>query len=321
MQNPGSHMNEERVPPPHPGAGSETELGRYRLVHTGDSLELRDRLFRDHAVGRFPPTAQGHAAAMAELGRLGDEAVSPWIQAPRRADRRPLTLTLSLVLGVVLAATFVPRLLPDGSRPLTDAEVLGRVERGTMLVLAYAGDTLFASGSGWIYDVEQGLVITNAHVVEGGSSFLVGRNGEGLAQASLLGAAPCYDLAVLRLSVPPGYEALELAPDDASKSERVASMGYPLGGEGAPDQGRPRSAFGSITDPHVFVANGPEIDLVAHSARLGSGDSGGPLVDMHGRLVGVNVGFGVQDPKVSFAIPVSDVREAVPELASGRSAC
>lgn len=303
----------------------ESELGnRYSLVHLGDRLELRDRLFPNHVLGRFPPTAQGRAAAMAELRRLGGGVVSPSVGRPVRSGRRPWTLALGLALGVlvaVTAVTFVPRLLPDGSRLLTNAEVLGRMERATMLVITYVGEAPYAEGTVWIYDLENGLVVTNAHVVQGGSSFNVGRRGEGFARASLLGVAPCYDLAVLQLSLPPGYEALEVAPDDPSKNERVAVMGHPLGAEGAPDQGQPRSAFGSVTHLRARVTNGPAIDLIAHSAWLGSGDSGGPLVDMHGRLIGVNMGIAVGHSHVSLAIPGSDVREVVPKLAAGRSVC
>jgi putative serine protease PepD len=140
-------------------------------------------------------------------------------------------------------------------------------------------------------------------------------------RASLLGAAPCHDLALLQLSLPPGYEALELAPDDPSRTERVAAMGYPLGVDGAPDQGQPRSAFGEVVDPEVYVTNDPAGALIRHSAWLGNGDSGGPLVDMRGRVVGVNRSVLVGIRSASLAIPVSTVREVVPDLAAGRNVC
>src|SRR5439155_3754516 len=84
-----------------------------------------------------------------------------------------------------------------------------------------------STGTGFVLDAGNGLVVTNFHVVNGGSSFSVGVNGN-LRPARIAGAAPCDDLAVVQVADNSGMETFPLGSQgDLRQGEQVVAVGYP----------------------------------------------------------------------------------------------
>jgi S1-C subfamily serine protease len=317
------------------GPGSPRYLGRrHALVQAGGRIELRDRLSPDAPPATFPATERGWAEALAELARrdgtVFDTRSGAVVAGPgTRSNRRRRRVAVAAAVAVAVAAALSVRSLGrtgggEGPAtqpgPLSQAEVIERVSRSTVLIVV-STDRPVAVGSGWLYDAARGLVVTNDHVVDGGTSYRAGVPGS-LAVASLVAEAPCEDLAVLRLSAVVDLEAIELAPDGPVQvGEAVMAFGFPPVMPVNVLATQLRYSAGEVTHPHVDVDAGGLTDLIQHSARLAPGSSGGPLVDMRGRLIGVNVGIDVEDERFGYAIRGQRVRRLLPALLAGTDVC
>src|SRR5438094_9505153 len=153
-------------------------------------------------------------------------------------------------------------------------EIAEQLRRSTLLI--HAGGK--GSGSGVIWS-NDGLIVTNAHVVHGSNVRVQLWDGREFSSA-LAARDPRHDLAALRISA----DSLPAAsPADSSQlrpGELVIAIGNPMGFVGALTTG-------------VIHAIGPLRGLgsqtwVQASVRLAPGNSGGPLADARGYLIGIN---------------------------------
>lgn len=229
------------------------------------------------------------------------------------------------ILVVVLAAAGVFSGDDDGDDgPVAAADVIEQITPSTVLVNSYAGAQRQGNGTGWVYSAEDGLIVTNAHVTDGGTRYEVGVDDE-LRRANLVGAAPCDDLALLKLNRVADLATLPLGSQtEIRQGDRVFAMGYPgnasledevVSTEGTVSVVETRSDFTAATAGPDFV-NFPNI--VQLDAAINPGNSGGPTVNEAGELIGVNTFItGLQAQ--NFAVGVDRVREVVPQLARGDS--
>jgi S1-C subfamily serine protease len=181
-------------------------------------------------------------------------------------------------------------------------------------------------GSGWVLDAGRGLVVTNFHVVNGGDQFIVGV-GDQPRTAHLVAAAPCDDLALLRVADSSGLRSIPLASEsDVSQGDPVLALGYPAN---ASLQDKLTSTTGNVSVPHTALhlpnpEAAPLDDVIQTDAALSPGNSGGPLIDRSGRLIGVNTAIltSVGNAPVEgqgYAIGVDRVKAVVGALRKGRS--
>ncbi|MCS6872110.1 MAG: S1C family serine protease [Anaerolineae bacterium] len=155
------------------------------------------------------------------------------------------------------------------------------------------------SGSGTIWHSD-GLIVTNAHVVERSALRVVLHDGRELA-AELIAADKHLDLAALRIEAS-GLPTVVLGN---SKQLRVGSWVFALGFPYGVDSGLTGGVvIGSGADLPEMPANGRE--WLALSLHLRPGHSGGMLLDAAGKLIGINT--LITGPDVGFAIPVHVVK-------------
>ena len=181
-----------------------------------------------------------------------------------------------------------------------------------------------ASGSGVVLDSE-GHVLTNNHVVEGASAITVKLEAEGQSYpASLVGAEPDSDLALLRVEAP----AAKLHPLKLGDSSKV-EVGDPVVAIGNPfDLERTvTSGIVSALQREIQAPNGTTIDNVIQTdAAINPGNSGGPLINAAGEVIGINsqilTGGEGSDGNVGigFAIPIDTAKEEIGRLEAGGSA-
>lgn len=170
------------------------------------------------------------------------------------------------------------------------------------------------TGSGFIWD-DAGHIVTNAHVVEGASRIRVQLDDSEPLPARLVGIAPSYDLAVIRLvNKPANLRPIPVGTSgDLLVGQSVFAIGNPFGLSKTLTAGIV-SALGRT----LPVSNGREIpDVIQTDAAINPGNSGGPLLDSAGRLIGVNTAILSQSGSsagVGFAIPVDLVNQIVPQL-------
>ena len=159
-----------------------------------------------------------------------------------------------------------------------------------------------ATGAGILWNTEEpegsGLVITNAHVVQGNQATI--ELGDGcVARARVVARDPKRDLAALELELEP---ARAMAPTGVRDSpplragELVIAIGHPGGFVGAATLG--------IVHADEGARDGRTARWVRADVRLAPGFSGGPLADAAGRLVGVNT---MIQGSLALAVPAATV--------------
>jgi len=244
---------------------------------------------------------------------------------------------LRWILAILLAAPpFTLAAAPaDASRPVLPRGSLPADERALIELFEQARDAVVfistraqvrdfwsrnvfsvprGTGSGFLWD-EAGHVVTNFHVVEGASEATI-RMADGTDhRASLVGASPAHDLAVLRIGVD-----LRLPPPlplgsshDLRVGQRVYAIGNPFGLDWTLTSG-----IVSALDRSLDNGQGLPIQhLIQTDAAINPGNSGGPLLDSAGRLIGINT--AIYSPSgasagIGFAVPVDTVNRVVPQL-------
>lgn len=172
------------------------------------------------------------------------------------------------------------------------------------------------TGSGFIWD-DEGHVITNFHVIKGVSEAIVRVTDGRDYKASLVGASPTHDIAVLRINarfqrhvpVPIGTS------NDLKVGQKVFAIGNPFGLDWTLTTG-----IVSALDRSLPSGDGRSIDnLIQTDAAINPGNSGGPLLDSAGRLIGINT--AIYSPSgasagIGFAVPVDTVNRVVPQIIS-----
>jgi S1-C subfamily serine protease len=174
---------------------------------------------------------------------------------------------------------------------LTVPEVVDLVLPGTVQIMAYnPGDNGYNIGSGFVYS-EDGIIITNWHVVTGSSNYVVTYTDGSYVEAELVGLDARDDIAVL--SVDPDTIPAVLPMGDSNAivpGETVIAIGSPSGITNTITTGvatganRTGAEFGLYDQKLCQNYN----NLVQHSAAINGGNSGGPLFNMRGEVIGIN---------------------------------
>ncbi len=164
-----------------------------------------------------------------------------------------------------------------------------------------------ASGSGFVIDPE-GVIVTNAHVVEGVSTAQVRLFDGRRFTARVVGRDTRVDLALLRLDGVSGLPALPLGDSNRLRvGEFVLALGHPFGLEHTVSFG----IVSRVGAPLSVAA--PGFDFIQTDAAINPGNSGGPLVNMAGEVIGVN-SMAARNGSIGFAIPSNLVRLLTPQL-------
>ena len=170
------------------------------------------------------------------------------------------------------------------------------------------------TGSGFIWD-DAGHVITNFHVIEDASEAVV-RLADGRDyRATLVGASPTHDIAVLRIGV--GFKRPPPVPLGTSHDLRVGQKVFAIGNPFGLDWTL-TSGIVSALDRSLGGEGGRSVEhLIQTDAAINPGNSGGPLLDSAGRLIGINT--AIYSPSgasagIGFAVPVDTVARVVPKL-------
>ena len=175
-----------------------------------------------------------------------------------------------------------------------------------------------SSGSGIILSAD-GEILTNNHVIDGGSNFyIVLANGEKL-DATLVGADAYTDLAVLKAKGAMPAVAELGSSDSLNPGETVIAIGSPLGEfTNTVTVGVVSALNRSLDTGNGYLMEG----LIQTDAAINSGNSGGPLVNLAGQVIGINTmiirttNSGSVAEGLGFAIPSSTARVVSAQLIS-----
>ena len=166
-------------------------------------------------------------------------------------------------------------------------------------------------GSGFIF--EDGLVITNAHVINGSDKVIVGLTNGKKLKAKLIGQDFFTDLAVLKIEGKGPWPKAELG--DSTKiqvGDWAIAVGNPFGLENTVTLGIISNLKRNVTQLGIYDK---KLELIQTDAAINPGNSGGPLLNSNGEVIGINTlirsgpGAGL-----SFAIPINKAKEIAYQL-------
>ncbi len=166
-------------------------------------------------------------------------------------------------------------------------------------------------GSGIVVDAARGLIVTNAHVVEGAAEILVVLKDRRQFKAQLLGSDAGTNVAVLRIHAR-RLTAIQFGrSQDLEIGDFVIAIGNAFGlGQSA--------TLGIVSALGQSVNANDYEDFIQTDAQISPGDSGGALIGLDGRLLGMNTAIIVPvvgQSGLGFAIPADVLKRIVPVLA------
>jgi S1-C subfamily serine protease len=274
-------------------------MPRLRTFPTGAAGLATAALLLSPVLVPLQPPSRAATAAGAAIGRQSFVA-----DAVRRAA--PAVVTIDTERTVATGGGVPRGLLADPlfrqffGMPQLRQQPSQRTERG--------------QGSGFIFQ-NNGLILTNAHVVERSDRVTVGLQNGRRVEGRVVGLDSLTDLAVVRLEGDGPWPVASLGNSDALQvGDWAIAVGNPFGLDQTVTLGivsslnRNASKLG-ITDKRL--------DLIQTDAAINPGNSGGPLLNASGEVVGINTlvrsgpGAGL-----GFAIPINRARDIASQLVS-----
>ena len=169
-------------------------------------------------------------------------------------------------------------------------------------------------GSGFVIDADEGIVITNNHVIADADEIEVNFADGGTLKAELIGTDPQTDIAVLKVDASlRDLTAVEFGDSTAIRiGDWVMAIGNPFGLGGS-------VSIGIVSARGRDIQSGPYDDFIQTDAAINRGNSGGPLFDMYGKVIGINtaiispsggsIGIGFSIPSQLAVNVIDQLRE------------
>ena len=166
-----------------------------------------------------------------------------------------------------------------------------------------------SQGSGFFIS-EDGYIVTNNHVIDGGDKYAVVLNDGTELEAELVGSDERSDIAVLKVEADRDFTYVAFSDIEPRIGDWVVAVGNPFG-------------LGGTVTAGIVSARGREIganrydDFIQIDAAVNKGNSGGPAFDLSGEVIGINT--AIFSPSggnvgIAFAIPATTASEIVSEL-------
>tara|TARA_Y100000758_G_scaffold288534_1_gene240679 strand:- start:545 stop:1837 length:1293 start_codon:yes stop_codon:yes gene_type:complete len=166
-----------------------------------------------------------------------------------------------------------------------------------------------ALGSGFIID-EKGIVITNNHVIQGAEDIFVRVNGNKEYEATIIGADPLSDIAVLQIKSNDKFISVKFGDSNKARiGDWVIAIGNPFGLGGT-------VTSGIISARNRNIGMSRYEDFIQTDASINVGNSGGPLFNMDGDVIGINTAILGQSGSIGigFSIPSNNAKKVIDQL-------
>jgi S1-C subfamily serine protease len=276
---------------------------------------------------------QLHLDAAGQLGpRPAPPAPERRMFSPRRSSRALLAALLAAAIGfaggrltTADATAITPEIDSTESTTASSGQtsLAGMIDAAMDSIVsveteAYGGFGQQVSGQGsGVVIRDDGVILTNAHVIEGASGIQVTTAGGGeTLDAAVIGSDAAHDIAILKVDSR-GLNAISLGSSEELKlGDEVVALGYPLGLGTTATRG-----IVSGLDRTIAVGDGPyganELSgLLQTDAAINPGNSGGALLDSGGRLVGINTAAAsaAAAENIGFAVAIDEALPIIQNL-------
>ena len=174
-----------------------------------------------------------------------------------------------------------------------------------------------AAGTGIIVSAD-GYVLTNKHVIEGGSTFqVITSEGKTYKNVSVVATDPLNDVAFLKIADVSELPAATLGNSKTlTAGQQVIAIGNALGEyQNTVTSGIISGTGRSLVASDSTGQNSETLtDMIQTDAAINSGNSGGPLVNAAGEVIGINTATSSSADNIGFAIPISSVKGMLAQL-------
>jgi S1-C subfamily serine protease len=173
------------------------------------------------------------------------------------------------------------------------------------------GQTATATGTGMVVTAG-GQVVTNAHVVDGGTNLTVTVPGKGEHPATVVGIDRAQDVAVVQIQGVSGLPTVKLGSSaTVAVGDAVVAIGHALALDGGPTV---TSGIVSALERSVDADTEHLDHLIQTDAAINPGNSGGPLLDAGGRVIGMNTAGAGGAEGIGFAISIDAIKTLMASL-------
>ena len=259
----------------------------------------------------FAGAAMACMLALGINGAIIDPATAEAANSPTPVTQTALATNGDATLAEVVAA----KCLPSVVFVETYAEAGGQTQA-------------MGTGSGVVM-TQDGYLITNNHVVDGGSAFEVTIAGT-TYEAELVGTDPSSDVAVLKAKDASGLTPMEIGDsDNLNVGEWVMTLGAPFGLEQSVATGivsaTSRSQIMDASESTQAGGSGEMTiypNMIQTDAAINPGNSGGAMVDSDGKLIGINTlitSYSGNYSGVGFAIPANYAVNLANQIIAGET--
>ena len=172
------------------------------------------------------------------------------------------------------------------------------------------------TGTGFVV-ADDGYIVTNAHVIEGGETFEVVFADGQRYDAALVGAFPDNDVAMLKIEPEnPLIPAVLGSSTDLRVGDDVVAIGNALnlGTRPSVTRGIVSAKDRTLEDPSqgIYLEK-----MIQTDAAINQGNSGGPLFNANGEVVGINTAIIPTGQSVGFSISIDSVKPLIEQLKNG----
>lgn len=202
-------------------------------------------------------------------------------------------------------------------------KAINNVYESTIYIEVSSNRGVISSGSGFVYkeDDKYGYILTNYHVINGGSKFNITFTDGSDADAELISGDEYYDIAVLKVSKDKIKSVSTIGnSSNLELGDTVFTVGAPLGKE---YMGTITKGIVSGINRMVSVELGSGnylMEVIQTDAPINSGNSGGPICNIIGEVVGITssklAGTGIEG--MGFAIPINSVMDVIENIETGK---
>lgn len=240
-----------------------------------------------------------------------------------------LTATIFLALNLLFYRTYLNDVSAEGTYQLgVDEKNNIDVFKKTKQSVVYVTNTqlrqdIFSldvfevpegSGTGFIWN-DQGIIVTNYHVIKNASRISVRFSDLSEAQAKVIGLAPESDVALIQVDIPVEKSKPIVIGSSANLEvgNKVLAIGNPFGFDQTLTTGIVSALGRDIKSPTGRTIDG----VIQTDAAINPGNSGGPLINSAGEVIGINtaiVSNSGSNAGIGFAIPIDRLKKIVPQL-------
>ena len=283
----------------------------------------------------FGMLALAACGSMAQLANVSNSNPAPALTAPTQVPPAPVQGSVSSGASTDLLAAYqgtLENIYTTVSPSVVNIRVVQKADATSSGASQLPGFPFFslpqgqqpqqqfqsALGSGFVWD-QNGDIVTNNHVISGAEKIEVTFSDGTIVPATLVGADPDSDLAVVKVDVTADkLHPVQLGDSNSVKVGQLAiAIGNPFGLEGTMTTGIISAVGRSLPADENSTQSYTIPDVIQTDAPINPGNSGGVLMDAQGQVLGVT--SAIESPVranagVGFAIPSAIVNNVVPAL-------